>query len=142
MTPTMRPARIFAALLGVAALAAPLMVRAQVTPAPPAAPTYAHPSANGEETIHGVISSFDGKYHVELRDDRGFVDNVELHQGTIINPTGLQLHPGMMVTISGANRGPVFAANEIDTPYLTYGVLPYPAYSVGVGFGPVYFHHW
>jgi hypothetical protein len=143
----MRPARTVAALLGVVALATPLTAFAQQTPAapapPPPAPSYARPAVNGEETIQGRIASFDGKYHVQLRDDRGYVDNIELHQGTVINPTGLSLQPGMTVTIMGYNRGPVFAANEIDTPYLSYGALPlYPAYSVGIGFGPVDRHHW
>ena len=142
----MRPFRIVAALIGAAALAAPLAALAQDAPAgpPPPAPSYARPIApNGEETIHGRILSIDGKYRVQLRDDHGFVDNVEMHQGTVINPTGLELRPGMEVTIVGYNRGPLFAANEIDTPYLSYGAVPlYPAYSVGIGFGPVYYHHW
>jgi hypothetical protein len=144
----MRTARIFATLFSIAVLSAPLAAFAQQIPAPPdaqSAPTYARPSAvNGEETIHGRINLFDGKYRLEVRDDRGFIDNVEMHQGTVINPTGLALQPGMAVTILGYNRGHVFAANEIDTPYQSYGlvpvVYPYPYYSIGVG--PVYFHHW
>jgi hypothetical protein len=140
----MRPALLVAVLAGVAALVAPLAAFAQQTPAapPPPAPSYARPVApNGEETIQGRIASIDGKYRIQLRDDRGFVDNVELHQGTVINPTGLQLEPGMAVTILGYNRGPLFAANEIDTPYVSYGAVPvYPPYSVGIGFGPVYYH--
>lgn len=142
----MRLASLVAALAGAAALAVPPAAFAQPAPAapPPPAPSYARPVAtNGEETIQGRIASIDGKYRIELRDDRGFVDNVELHQGTVINPTGLQLQPGMTVTILGYNRGPLFAANEIDTPYLSYGAVPvYPPYSVGIGFGPVYYHHW
>ena len=138
----MKLPRIVAVLAGATALAAPLASFAQPAPAPPP-PSYARPAANGEETIHGRIASIEGKYRVLLRDDRGYVDNIELHQGTVINPTGLQLQPGMQVTILGYNRGPVFAANEIDTPYLSYGPVPvYPAYSVGIGFGPVYYHHW
>ena len=138
----MKALRILAAVFGVAAMSAPLGALAQSAP-PPAPPSYARPPVNGEETIHGLISSFDGKYRVQLHDDRGFLDNVELHQGTVINPTGLALQPGMTLTILGYNRGPVFAANEIDTPYFSYGRFPrYPAYTVGVGIGPVYFNHW
>jgi hypothetical protein len=63
----------------------------------------------------------------------------------------------MRVTIMGYNRGHVFAANQIDTPYQDYGFAypayppyaaypygpyPYPAYSFGIGFGPVFYHHW
>jgi hypothetical protein len=145
----MRTARIFAALFSIAAISAPLAAFAQQGPAQPqaqSAPSYARPGAvNGEETIRGRINQFDGKYRLEVRDDRGFVDNVELHQGTVINPTGLSLQPGMAVTIMGYNRGHAFAANEIDTPYQSYGLglaYPYPPYSVGISFGPVYYNHW
>jgi hypothetical protein len=143
----MRAARIFAAFMSVAAATMPLSAFAQQTDAARGAqpaPTYARPAANGEETIHGRISSFDGKYHLNVRDDRGFIDSVDMHQGTIINPTGVELQPGMAVTILGYNRGRTFAANEIDTPYQAYGAVPllYPPVSIGIGFGPVYFHHW
>jgi hypothetical protein len=144
----MSTARIFAALLSIAVISAPLTAFAQQDSQPNAqsAPSYARPgAANGEETIRGRINQFDGKYRMEVRDDRGFVDNVELHQGTVINPTGLSLQPGMAVTIMGYNRGHAFAANQIDTPYQSYGpgrVYPYPPYSVGIGFGPVYYNHW
>ncbi len=90
---------------------------------------------------------------MQVRDDRGFVDNVQLHPGTVINPTGIRLAPGMAVTIYGVNRGSFFAAGEIDTPYDSYGaipvypygsyaypvypyaVYPYPAFSFGLHFG-------
>jgi hypothetical protein len=138
----MRTLRIFAVALGIAAFAAPLAAFAQQSPAAPPAgppPSYARQATNGEETIHGRIASFDGKYHLNVHDDRGFTDNVDLHQGTVINPTGLSLQPGMAVTIMGYNRGHSFAANEIDTPYASYGYAPYPV-SVGIGFGPVIYH--
>jgi hypothetical protein len=143
----MRTLRIFAAALGIAAFAAPPAAFAQQTPAAPGAgppPSYARQAANGEETIHGRIASFDGKYQLSVHDDRGFIDNVNLHQGTVINPTGLSLQPGMAVTIMGYNRGRSFAANEIDTPYASYGyapAYPYPV-SVGIGFGPVIYHRY
>ena len=140
----MRLLRIFAAALTFAALAAPLAVKAQEAPGAAApAPSYARPAVNGEEAIHGRISAFDGKYHLDVRDDRGFEDSVELHQGTVINPTGLTLQPGMVVTISGYNRGRTFAANEIDTPYVSYGFVPgYSPVAIGIGIGPVHYHHW
>ncbi|HTW83027.1 MAG TPA: hypothetical protein VMD91_03035 [Candidatus Sulfotelmatobacter sp.] len=109
--------------------------------AQPAAPSY----ATQDEQIHGRIIAFDGQYSLQVRDDRGFVDNVQLHQGTIINPTGLTLAPGMVVAISGYNAGPFFAANEIDTPYTSYGGDWYylghpwwyygPTFSLGFFFG-------
>jgi hypothetical protein len=108
-------------------------------PAPP--PSY----ATTEEHIRGRISSFDGKYTLEVRDDRGFIDNVTLHDGTIINPTGLRLAVGQSVTVLGHNAGKTFEANEIDTPYANYGAAfygyapygyyPYYAYpAFGIGF--------
>jgi len=105
-----------------AALAAAMLVTPGIAQAQ-GVPSYAR--GGGDESIHGRIRSFDGGYNLTVRDDRGFVDNVTLHQGTIINPTGLTLQPGMVVSISGYNSGSSFAANEIDTPYTyAYGV-PY-----------------
>ena len=48
-------------------------------------------SPNSDDVISGSIASLDDKYEITVRDDRGFVDDVRLHQGTIINPTGLTL---------------------------------------------------
>lgn len=167
--------RIFAALLALSAAAAPAGAFAQTTTAPTttpdAPPSYARPSyGSADETIHGTVSAFDGAYALRVRDDRGFIDNVQLRPGTVINPTGLRLAPGMTVTIHGTNGGSTFAAAEIDTPYQTYGatfgavpvdpyaypvypyavypVYPYPVYgypygpafSLGIGIGPG-FHH-
>jgi hypothetical protein len=94
--------------------------------------------AQGEESIHGKVSGFDGKYDLTVRDDRGFDDHVRLHDGTVINPTGLRLAGGMTVTVYGHNDGSVFSAAEIETPYhrsYAYG-YPYPAY--GPYYGPYY----
>jgi hypothetical protein len=141
--------RIFTALIALAAATLPLGALAQSggSAEPPAAappPSY----GTADESIHGRVESFDGAYSLQVRDQRGYVDNVRLHQGTVINPTGLRLVPGMVVTIHGENRGSAFAANEIDTPYQSYGfaypygypAYPYPGYaypsfSLGLGFG-------
>ncbi|MBD5635870.1 MAG: hypothetical protein IAI49_15495, partial [Candidatus Eremiobacteraeota bacterium] len=114
---------------------------------PAAAQAQPVPSyASQEEQIRGTIASIGGKYTVYVRDRRGFVDTVQLHDGTIINPTGLTLAPGQSVTILGRSDGNRFDANEIDTPYtvddggyvadVAYGpdyggyyVAPYPYYS-------------
>jgi len=121
-----------ALLLPVLALAATtLPAAAQTQPVP----SYAQP---GDTTIRGTIRSVDGKYTITVRDANGYVDNVTLHDGTIINPTGLTLAPGESVTIDGQPNGGTFVANEIDTPYQAYG-YPYPGYGYGyyptVGFG-------
>jgi hypothetical protein len=98
-------------------------------------PSYAVPTTtiSTDETIHGRIHSVNGAFDISVDDDRGFVDNVELHQGTIINPTGLTLAPGMSVTILGVNSGAALSANEIDTPYTYDGPLPTPVY-LGPGY--------
>jgi protein involved in polysaccharide export with SLBB domain len=116
-----RSTQRFLTLLSAVALAgaiAPAAAGAQV-------PSYAQ---NGGDTIRGTVASIDGKYDISVRDDRGFVDNVSLHDGTVINPTGLTLAPGETVTIEGRPAGATFVADEIDTPY-TYGyAYPYPVY--------------
>lgn len=123
-------ARVLAAAVALAGIGLPVTAMAQPDQGPgAAAPSYARPSyASDEETIKGRITSVNGTA-LEIRDDRGFIDNVQLHQGTVINPTGLTLAPGMSVTVLGYNRGRTFAANEIDTPYASYPLAyPYPAY--------------
>lgn len=105
--------------------------------------------ATQDQSIKGTVVSYDGTYSLHVRDDRGFIDNVKLHQGTIINPTGLRLEPGFSVTITGHPDGNAYVANQIDTPYYYepgityYPAYPYPYYyptywNAGFGFG---FHH-
>jgi hypothetical protein len=121
--------RLTAGAAAFAVTFAPFAARAQDD-----VPSYARPSVvSTDETIHGRIRSVDGAFTIAVDDDRGFIDSVELHQGTIINPTGLTLSPGMSVTIVGFNAGDAFDANEIDTPYSYDGPLPTPAY-----YGPGY----
>jgi hypothetical protein len=139
--------RLAAAVLAIAGLALPLAAAAQdePPPGPQDLPSYAQPAGNGgDETVHGRIESVNGAFNITVRDDRGFVDNVELHQGTIINPTGLSLEPGMSVTILGYDGGGALNANEIDTPYTYDGPIPTPVYygpgywypGFGYGYGP------
>jgi hypothetical protein len=97
-----------AALLALGAMAAvPVAAAAQPV-------AYAH--AQGP-AIKGTIVSIPGKYEIQVRDRSGRIDDVSLHQGTIINPTGITLKPGFHVTVYGNPDGTAFAANEIDTPY-------------------------
>ncbi|HUA07672.1 MAG TPA: hypothetical protein VMA98_00235 [Candidatus Acidoferrales bacterium] len=101
----------------------------------PAMPSYA---VGKVETIRGTIASFNGATTMYVRDVRGYIDNVTLHQGTVINPTGIRLQPGYSVTISGRTSGSTFIADEIDTPYHIYGgygYYPYPVYPVYAGVG-------
>jgi hypothetical protein len=107
--------RVFAGLIAVTLAGTPLGAFAQG--APPNVPSYAAPGpaqASDQETIRGHISSIDDADSLQINDDRGYVDNVKLQQGTVIAPNGSQLQPGMTVTITGVNRGSVFAANRIE----------------------------
>lgn len=108
-----------------AALAVQALLLAQV-------PSYASPAH--EQSVHGTIAGFDGKYHLRLRDDRGYFDDVTLHQGTIIAPRGLRLQAGMRVTIRGAADGATFDADEIDAPDET---APAESYGSTYGYGTV-----
>ncbi|HEY4441553.1 MAG TPA: hypothetical protein VGN14_13935 [Candidatus Elarobacter sp.] len=109
-------------------------------------PSYARPAPSQDETITGRIQSVDDAFHLTIRDDRGFVDNVQLRHGTIINPRGLTLEAGMSVTVIGHNAGQYFDATEIDTPYSYSGEAPSPTYygpgwwypGFDYGFGPAF----
>jgi hypothetical protein len=125
--------------LAIVTLGLPQQALAQTpTPSPP---PYAQP--NTEQTIHGRITAIDGPFNVRVHDDKGYIDSVELHRGTIINPTGLTLAVAMRVKVLGYNAGAVFEANEIDTPYTYAGPPPiatyygagwwYPGYAFGYG---------
>lgn len=142
--------RWLTAACALALVGTPLAAYAQGN-APGDVPSYARPAAHSdEESIRGRIESIDGKYVLQVRDDRGYVDNVMMHQGTIINPTGISLAPGMSVTILGYNRGRYFDANEIDTPYTVSYAYPYPVYPYpypyyyppGIVIAPRFGFHW
>ncbi len=127
-----------AAVLALLPAALPLVASAQGAPPPgppPPAPAPSYATASREQSVEGTIVGFDGKYGIKLRDRRGYLDNVAMHQGTVINPTGLPLQNGMRVTIYGYNAGAAFAANEIDAQLPPVVVAPGPPVRVGVGFG-------
>jgi hypothetical protein len=124
-------ALLAAAFVGAIGLVSSLPAAAQSTP------SYA--TGSSDERIEGTVAAVNGPYNISVRDARGFLDNVTLHQGTIINPTGLRLAPGQSVSIVGNNQGSTFAANEIDTPYTNFAVVPlYPGYRYGFGYRPAY----
>jgi hypothetical protein len=105
------------------------------------APLAARAQSDQDLQIRGRVSSFDGGYGLVVRDEQGYLDNVELHPGTIINPTGMNLQPGMVVSVIGYNAGPSINANEIDTPYVVtsgipfYQGHPWTYFGIGVGIG-------
>jgi hypothetical protein len=108
--------RLFVLLLTLAVAVLPAAAWAQS--APSGTPSYAVPGpapAADRETIHGQVASFDtASGSLQLNDDRGFVDNVQLGQGTVVRPQDAQLQPGMVVTIVGVAQGSVFAADSVD----------------------------
>jgi len=70
--------------------------------------------ATTDETIRGTIVALTGKYALTLQDERGFMDSVTLHDGTVIGPTGVTLQTDEAVTIVGHAAGSTFVADEID----------------------------
>jgi len=82
-----------------------------------------------DQQIQGTVQSINSTFNITVLDSNGNLDNVELHQGTVINPTGLTLAPGMSVTIDGYDDGSgQLDANVIDTPYQYSGPAPVPVY--------------
>lgn len=110
--------RFFVTLLTLAVAVAPVAASAQA--AGSGAPSYAVPAPAenpppDRETIHGSIASFDGSTgNLQLNDDRGFIDNVQVRADTRVQPRTAPLKPGTVVTIVGAAQGPVFIADSID----------------------------
>ncbi|HEX3466713.1 MAG TPA: hypothetical protein VHT05_01280 [Candidatus Elarobacter sp.] len=127
--------RLLGAAIAATALITPAIVSAQDMP------SYAVGEAN--QQIQGTVSSINDTWNITVSDSNGYSDSIELHQGTIINPTGLTLEPGMSVTIDGYADGSNFDAIEIDTPYQYQGPPPvavyygpgewYPGYADGWG---------
>jgi hypothetical protein len=128
--------RLLGAAIAAAALITPAIAFAQEAP-----PPYADAGAN--QQIQGTIAAINGTWNISVADANGYTDSVALEQGTIINPTGLTLEPGMNVTIDGYPDGSNFDATEIDTPYQYQGPSPvavyygpgewYPGYANGWG---------
>jgi hypothetical protein len=105
-------------------------------------PSYGAPAAR-QEMVRGTVTGFNGAYVVYMRDERGYNDNVTMHQGTIINPTGIRLVEGMRVSIWGYADGPTFDAYQIEVAgggpyYAGYYGYPYNGYGYGYGYGYPY----
>jgi len=65
---------------------------------------------NDNGQLSGVVSAF-SDFSLQLNNR----ENVVLHQGTVINPTGISLAPGMQVAIYGRNDGNgTFEADTIN----------------------------
>jgi hypothetical protein len=126
--------RLLGAAIAAAALITPAIASAQDVP------SYAAGDAN--QQIQGTISSINDTWNISVSDSNGYTDSVELHQGTVINPTGLTLEPGMNVTIDGYPDGSNFDAMEIDTPYQYEGPPPVAVYYGPGAWYPGYAYGW
>jgi hypothetical protein len=112
-----RPFLGIALALGVLAFAAPLVAQAQpivveqpVVVAPqPGAPFV------GTHELRGTVTYFNA-FTMDVR-AAGEVIPVHLHQGTIINPTGLTLHQGMYIRVFGFWANGNFQADRIGLIY-------------------------
>jgi hypothetical protein len=74
-------------------------------------------SAEPQSRIIGTVADFHGKFGLVVRDMRGALTEITLHQGTIIKPEGLRLERGMAVSIAGQAADQTFAATEIVAPF-------------------------
>jgi hypothetical protein len=124
-------------------LIAAVAAAALMTPAVASAQDASYAEGGANQQIQGTVAAINGTWNISVDDANGYTDSVQLEQGTIINPTGLTLEPGMNVTIDGYADGQNFDALEIDTPYQYSGPAPvavyygpgewYPGYANGWG---------
>lgn len=68
---------------------------------------------NQRAAITGVVTYFN-RYDLRIRTGVGQAQ-IQLHQGTVINPTGVSLRNGMIVSVTGwRGRDGVLQADRID----------------------------
>jgi hypothetical protein len=94
------------------ALAAALSAPLATTPLTASAQMYGGANAGMMQDRHhvmGRVASFSG---YDLRLDNG--RRVQLHQGTVINPTGWSIRPGQRVSVTGSWVQGRFQADRIN----------------------------
>ena len=112
-----RPFLGIALALGIVAFAAPVVAQAQpieqpsyvIQPAAPGGPFV------GAHELRGTVTYFNA-FTMDVRSGREVVP-VHLHQGTIINPRGLTLQPGMVIRVYGFWANGNFQADRIGLIY-------------------------
>jgi hypothetical protein len=107
-----RPFLAIALAMGVLALAAPAV--AQADPVIVEGPVYVAQAGGpfvGSHEVRGTVTYFNA-FTMTVR-AAGEVVPVHLHQGTIINPTGLTLQPGMYIRVFGFWANGNFQADRI-----------------------------
>lgn len=110
--------RVLLTIISIAALWAAASARAQADGAfCPCRPVPAAFYADADEwfvgayDVQGMVTSFH-RFDMTLR-ARGREFPVQLHQGTVIKPTGTTLAPSMIVNIAGYWQAGTFYANRI-----------------------------
>ena len=108
----MKRALLCAALaLATAACAVPAAAAVYPVFVPYPVIAQAGPPLIGAGQLRGTVTAFD-RFNMTVRADGQYLP-VQLHQGTIINPTGLTLAPGMYVRVFGYWSNGNFEANRI-----------------------------
>jgi hypothetical protein len=102
-----RPFLGIALALGVLAFAAPLVAQAD----PIVVAQQAGGPFVGTHELRGTVTYFNA-FTMDIR-SAGEVVPVHLHQGTIINPRGLTLEPGMYIRVFGFWANGNFEADRI-----------------------------
>ena len=78
---------------------------------------FADDVALTQNQVQGTIAQIVGKYDIRVKTTRGDLQDVTLQRGTIINPTGMTLRPGIRVIVRGTATANSIAAKQIDTPF-------------------------
>ncbi len=112
-----RPFLGIALALGVLAFAAPVVAQAQpiFVEQPVIVAQQAGGPFVGTHELRGTVTYFNA-FRMDVR-AAGEVVPVHLHQGTIINPTGLTLHQGMYIRVFGFWANGNFQADRIGLIY-------------------------
>jgi hypothetical protein len=98
-------------LVATTLMAGALAVGAGLSSAAPASAQVYYQAPVRAHEVRGVVTSF-YRYGMSI-DSRGQNIPVQLHQGTIIEPLGASVQPGMRVVLFGYWTNGVFAANRI-----------------------------
>jgi len=102
---------IIIAALAFGSLASPALAQPAPPPAPPPPPP---PREAVQPALVGVIV-FARPTTIQIRTPEGRFVTLHLRQGTVINPTGIQLAPGMRIAVAGDPTASVLDARNIDT---------------------------
>ena len=78
---------------------------------------FADDVALTQNQVQGTITQIVGKDDIRVKTTRGDLQDVTLRRGTVINPTGMMLRPGIGVIVRGTTTANSIVATRIDTPF-------------------------